>query len=132
MARTMQELSEGIFINMANLTLAHRDSYLDYLRAGVKQDTLIALCTAPLHMNSLFPDQSLAKAVKRKSLEMKKYVPLVHHKRSPVATTLRFFKYQFISQGGPEVWCTCLEANQGETTEQERTWQGLNLPAETG
>ena len=61
MARTMQDLSEGIFINMANLTLAHRDSYLDYLRAGLKQDTLTALQIAPLHMHSLFPDQLMVK-----------------------------------------------------------------------
>ena len=30
MARTMQDLSEAVFINMANFTLARRDSYLDY------------------------------------------------------------------------------------------------------
>ena len=30
MARTMQDISEGVFINMANFTLARRDSYLDY------------------------------------------------------------------------------------------------------
>ena len=43
MARTMQDLSEGVFISVANFTLAHRDSYLEYLHAGVKQDTLPAL-----------------------------------------------------------------------------------------
>ena len=47
---------------MANLTLAHCDNYLDYIRAGVKQDTLNALRNAPLHMQSLFPDQVLMKA----------------------------------------------------------------------
>ena len=57
MARMMQDLSEGISIDMANLTLARRDIYLEYLRAGVKQDTLTALCTAPLHLQSLFWDQ---------------------------------------------------------------------------
>ena len=62
MARTMQDLSDGIFINMANLTLARRASYMAYLRAGVKQDTLTALLTAPLHLQSLFPDQLLMKA----------------------------------------------------------------------
>ena len=36
MQRTMQDLSEGVFISMANLTLARRDSYLEYLRGGVK------------------------------------------------------------------------------------------------
>ena len=30
MTRTMQVLCEGIFINMINLTLTHRDTYLDY------------------------------------------------------------------------------------------------------
>ena len=39
MARTMQDLSEGVFINMENFTRAPRDSYLDYLHAGVRQDT---------------------------------------------------------------------------------------------
>ena len=29
MARTMQDLSDGVFINVANLTLVRRDSYLD-------------------------------------------------------------------------------------------------------
>ena len=56
MARTMQDLSEGIFISMANFTLACRDSYLEYLHAGVKQDTLNALRTSPVHLNSLFLD----------------------------------------------------------------------------
>ena len=49
MACTMQDLSKDVFINMANLTLARCDSYLDYLKAGVKQDTLTALRDAPLH-----------------------------------------------------------------------------------
>ena len=62
MARTMQDLSEGVFINVANLTLTRRDSYLDYLKAGIKQDTLNALRTAPLHMSTLFPDHLISKA----------------------------------------------------------------------
>ena len=62
MARTMQDLSEGVFISMANLTLARRDSYLEYLHAGVKQDTLTALRMAPVHLHSLFPDQLITKA----------------------------------------------------------------------
>ena len=47
---------------MANFTLARRDSYLEYLHAGVKQDTLAALRTAPVYLNSLFPDQLITKA----------------------------------------------------------------------
>ena len=62
MARTMQDLSEGAFICMANFTLAHRDSYLEYLPAGVKQDTLTALRTSPVHLHSHFPDQLITKA----------------------------------------------------------------------
>ena len=62
MARTMQDLSEGVFINMANFTLARRDSYVDYLHSGVKQDTVNALRTSPVHLNALFPDQLIAKA----------------------------------------------------------------------
>ena len=31
----------------ANFTLARRDSYLDYLHAGVKQDTVNTLRTSP-------------------------------------------------------------------------------------
>ena len=61
-ARTMQDLSEGVFISMAKFTLAYRDSYLEYLHAGVKQDTLTALRTAPVHLHSPFPDQLLTKA----------------------------------------------------------------------
>ena len=62
MARTMQDLSEGVFINVANLTLTRKDSYLDYLKAGIKQDTLNALRTAPLHMSALFPYHLISKA----------------------------------------------------------------------
>ena len=47
---------------MANLTLARRDSYLEFLCGGVKPDTLTSLHTAPVHLNSLFPDSLLVKA----------------------------------------------------------------------
>ena len=47
---------------MANLTLTPRDSYLDYLKAGIKQPTFSALQNSPLHVGSLFPDQLLTKA----------------------------------------------------------------------
>ena len=35
---------------------------MEYLHAGVEQDTLTALCTAPVHLQSLFRDQLLNKA----------------------------------------------------------------------
>ena len=49
MARTMQDLSEGIFISMANFTLARRDSYIEYLHAGVKtgHSHSTAFCSRP-------------------------------------------------------------------------------------
>ena len=48
MAHTMQDLSEGFFISMANFTLARRDSYLEYLHAGVKQDSHCTVyCSRP-------------------------------------------------------------------------------------
>ena len=62
MARTMQDLSEDVFISMANFTLACRDSYVEYQHAGVKQDTLSALRTALVHLHALFPDQLVSKA----------------------------------------------------------------------
>ena len=62
MARTMQDLSDGVFVNVANLTLARRDSYLDFIRSGIKQDTLMSLRSAPLHMSALFPDHIITKA----------------------------------------------------------------------
>ena len=62
MARTMQDLCEGVFISMANFTLARRDNYLEYLHTGVKQDTLTALHTAPIHLHSPFSDNLLSKA----------------------------------------------------------------------
>ena len=86
MGRTMQDLSEGVFVNMASFSLARWDSYLQYLRNGVKQDTITALCTAPLHNHSLFPDQLLLKQ-KRSSQEMKRGLLLAVHTGSPIVFT---------------------------------------------
>ena len=85
MGCTVQDLSEGIFINMTNLTLAGRDSYLDYLRAKMK-DTLTALRNAPLHMHSLFQDQLLVKAEEEISHSEERHSTGVSQKK-PVATT---------------------------------------------
>ena len=62
MAKAMEHLTEFVFVNMANVTLLRRDSYLAYLKAGVKADTLNALRTAPLHLDTLFPDSCVKKA----------------------------------------------------------------------
>ena len=61
MQRTMQDLSERVFISMTNITLACRDSYLEFIRDGVKPDTLTALRTSPVNLHSLFPDSLLVK-----------------------------------------------------------------------
>ena len=64
MAWTMQDLSEGVFISMVIFTLACRDSYLEYLHAGVKQDTLTALRTAPVHPKA---EEEISRSEERRS-----------------------------------------------------------------
>ena len=54
MAKSMEHLTDFVFVNMANTTLLRRDSYLSYLKAGVKADTLNALRSAPLQLDTLF------------------------------------------------------------------------------
>ena len=66
MAKTMEHLSEFVFINVANLTLASRDAYLAHIKVGIKQDTLSALRQAPIHLDKLFPDQMLKRATNMK------------------------------------------------------------------
>ena len=56
MAKSMEHLTDSVFMNMANVTLLRRDSYLAYLKAGIKAETLAALRTAPLHISTLFLD----------------------------------------------------------------------------
>ena len=62
MARAMEHLTDFVFVNMANTTLLRRDSYLSYLKAGVKADTLNALRPAPLELDTLFPDSVIKQA----------------------------------------------------------------------
>ena len=54
--------SYTVFISMVNFTLARCDSYLDHLQSGIKQDTLNALRTACLNMDTLFLDNILKRA----------------------------------------------------------------------
>ena len=60
MARAIQDLSEVVFADVANLTLARQDSYLEYIKVGIKQDTLTSLRTTPLYLSVLFPDHIIA------------------------------------------------------------------------
>ena len=62
MAKSMEHLTDFVFVNLANTTLLRRDSYLSYLKAGVKADTLNALRSAPLQLDTLFPDQVIKQA----------------------------------------------------------------------
>ena len=62
MGKSLQHLSDFIFVQMANLTLARRDAYLDNLKAGVKPDTLSALRNCPLNGYALFPDAIIRNA----------------------------------------------------------------------
>ena len=62
MAKSMEHLTDFVFVNMVNLTLVRRDSYLLYLKAGIKPDTLAALRTAPLQLDTLFLDSVIKQA----------------------------------------------------------------------
>ena len=62
MAKTLEHLSDFVFVSVANTTLARRDSYLSHLKVGIKPDTLAPLRTAPLHIPMLFPDEALRQA----------------------------------------------------------------------
>ena len=55
----MEHLIEFVFVSMANLTLARRDSYLSHVKSGNKPDTLAALRTAPLQLATLFPEEDI-------------------------------------------------------------------------
>ena len=61
-AKTMEHLSEFVFISMENLTLTRRDAYSTNLKMGVKPNTLAALHTAPMHISTLFPDSVIKRA----------------------------------------------------------------------
>ena len=61
-AKSMEHLSEFVFVTMGNLTLVCRDAYLSHLRTGIKPDTLTALRSAPLHISTLFPDSVIKRA----------------------------------------------------------------------
>ena len=62
MAKTLEHLTDFIFVTVANTTLIRRDSYLSHLKMGIKPDTLAALRTGPLHTATLFSDTVLKQA----------------------------------------------------------------------
>ena len=62
MGTSLQHLAESLFVNMSNLILLRRDAYLDFVKQGVKQDTMNLLRNAPLFGYGLFPDAAIMTA----------------------------------------------------------------------
>ena len=59
MGTSLQHLADSPFVNMANLVLLRRDSYLEHIKPGVKPDTWNRLRNAPLFSYGLFPDDMI-------------------------------------------------------------------------
>ena len=78
--KSLQHLSDFTFIQMANLTLVRRDSYLEHLKPGIKPDTFSALRNCTLNTHALFPDAVIRKAED----EISQFETLKHtHQPSP-------------------------------------------------
>ena len=61
MAKAMEDLSDFVFVSMANVTLVRRDLYLAHVKSGLKQYALDALEQASLELPTLFSDSVLRK-----------------------------------------------------------------------
>ena len=59
MGTALQHLADSLFVHLANLVLIHRDSYLDFVKPGVKEDTMNLLHNAPLFGYAVFPDAAI-------------------------------------------------------------------------
>ena len=57
-----QHLADSLFVQLANFILLRRDSYLEYVKPGLKPDTWNKVRNAPLFTYGLFPDDVLAVA----------------------------------------------------------------------
>ena len=87
MAKTMEHLTEFVFINVANMTLARRDTYLAHIKAGIKQDALSALRQPPIYLDKLIPDQTLKWA--------EEDIAQFENKGRPAQTSSNYRKDQF-------------------------------------
>ena len=56
MGTALQHPADSLFVQMSNLILLRRDSYLDHVKNGIKPDTYNQLRNAPLFGHGLFPD----------------------------------------------------------------------------
>ena len=127
MARTMQDFSDMVFINMVNITLVRCDSYLDYLKPWIEHDILAALRNSTLHMASLFPDSVISKAEEEIANRDDKPFSGSFHKKSG-----RYHPYSELTGHQPEIWTTSLENNQLLWSVQKGSWLGLQLLTATG
>ena len=59
MGTALQHLADSLFVHLANLILLRRDSYLEFVRPGIKPDTWNLLRNAPMFGYGLFPDSVL-------------------------------------------------------------------------
>ena len=62
MGTSLQHLADSLFVHMSNMILLRRDSYLDFVKPGVKQDTMNLLQNAPMFGYGLFPDVAIMSA----------------------------------------------------------------------
>ena len=62
MGTSLQHLADSLFVHMSNMILLRRDSYLDFVKPGVKQDTMNLLRNAPMFGYGLFPDAAIMSA----------------------------------------------------------------------
>ena len=62
MGTSLQHLADSLFVHMSNMILLRRDSYLDFVKPGVKQDMMNILRNAPMFGYGLFPDAAIMTA----------------------------------------------------------------------
>ena len=62
MGTALQHLADSLFVHLTNLIFIHQDSYLDHVKAGIKQDTWNQLCNGPPCGYGLFPDSVICTA----------------------------------------------------------------------
>ena len=126
MARTMQDQSAFVFINMANITLLRCDSYMDFLKQGVNYDTVAALKNSPLYMTSLLPDNIISKAEEEIGHHDDKCNSDSSHK-----ICNRFHPYyqlvKLALEAGKKIQTTSLETTPLSWSVQTRSRQGLQL-----
>ena len=58
----LQHLADSLFVQLANFVFLRQDSYLEYVKPGMKSDTWNKLRNASLFSSALFPDDILATA----------------------------------------------------------------------